>query len=169
MLSVKRQEKNELTIALLILFLISSTWVYFKYFKDLDTPKVIATNEVRLEVAAVPQPTDPYVIRHFFELADEGKVNESLDLMIGAMAQDDDYQKILEISLDNFYYVKVRTLDQFRPDLWTENKHKYILRLDVQLNDPNLPTGWQNGENVRYVTVSKIGDQWKISEINAAP
>lgn len=169
MISLRKQEKNELTVAILILFLISSTWVYFKYLSQYDTTSVAATPIVLFEKKAAPQPSDTYVIRNFFSLVDDGRVDEALDIIVSTIGPDSNIRDAWSVSLKNIYYIKVRTLDGFQPSLWTENKHKYILRLDIQLKDPAVPTTWQNGENVRYVTVAKIGEQWKISEINQAP
>lgn len=164
----KRQEKNELTIALLVLFLISSTWVYFKYLKDFDIHKVMAESPVRIEEVKTPQPTDVYVIKNFFGLVDEGRAEDALDSMASTMAQGTGYREAWRVNFNNIYYIKVRTLDEFQKELWTNSKHKFMLRLDVNLKDPAIPTVWQNGENVRYVSVVKIGDQWKISEISAS-
>lgn len=169
MISSKKQAKNELTIAILILFLISSTWVYFKYLKDFDVHKVTAVSVVKIEETKSPQPNDTYVIKDFFSLVDDGKVEDALGVMVATMAQDNSYREAWSVNLNNIYYIKVRTIDGYQPGQWTDGKHKYVLRLDVQLKDPALPTTWQNGENVRYVTVLKIGEQWKISEISATP
>jgi len=169
MISSKKQQKNEFVVALFIVFVISTGVIYFRYLKDFDTAKVSARSTVIMEEKTGPKPNDTYVVRNFFTLTDDGKVDEALDIIVSTIGPDSNIRDAWAVGLKNMYYIKVRTLDGFQSNLWTESKHRYLLRLDVQLKDPAVPTTWQNGENVRYVTVSKIGDLWKISEINQTP
>ncbi len=60
------------------------------------------------------------------------------------------------------------------PNDWTEAKHTYKVTLDVSMNptSANAPIpyyGWENGQNIRWVSLENAGNLWKIQGIATGP
>jgi hypothetical protein len=72
-----------------------------------------------------------------------------------------------------FHYLKVLKIEKANLNEWTDNKRIYKVTLDVIMDiekSANAPIpyyGYQNGENVRWITLEKVDNVWKIAEIAA--
>lgn len=69
---------------------------------------------------------------------------------------------------------KILKIEKFDEDHWTKDKQIYKILVDVWMDprsaDAPIPYyGWENGENVRWITLEKVDNIWKISEINTGP
>lgn len=70
--------------------------------------------------------------------------------------------------------VKVKKIEETMKEDWTENRHEYMVTLDVVM-DPSsaggpIPYyGFENGENVRFVGLVKEGNQWKVEGLATGP
>jgi len=107
------------------------------------TPRVEATSG-----------TNTDIINNFFKSVSEGKIDEP---MYKAMKS-----------------VEVIKIEESSKADWTESWQQYMLTLDVEMdpssaNQPIPYYGFENGENVRFVNLTKENGQWKMGDLTTGP
>lgn len=121
--------------------------------------------------AKVPLPQESDIIRTFFELINEKKLADAVSMM---SVEDNSEKQAWAVQFNAFDSVKVLGAEPSAKEEWTETKHKYTVAVDVKMNSSsaNAPIpyyGWENGENIRWISVEKIEGAWKIAEIATGP
>jgi hypothetical protein len=94
------------------------------------------------------------IINNFFTSVSEGKIDEP---MYKAMKS-----------------VKVVKIEESSKADWTESWQQYMVTLDVVMdpgsaNQPIPYFGFEKGENVRFVNLTKQGNQWKMGDLTTGP
>lgn len=137
--------------------------------KDILTPSNSSTSANQ----TVPLPQDEDIIRDFVFKIEEGKADEAAKMMKINEQNSDQANSELQawaVQFSNITSFKLLKMEKANESEWTDTKHIYKVVLDVWM-DPrsaNAPIpyyGWQNGENIRWLTLEKVGDTWKIAEI----
>jgi len=148
--------------------------LYLKDFiqKKRQTNNLSPTPKLEKETSGrIPLPSDEDIIRNFVNLIEEGQADKAALMMKTNNDAELQTWAVHFAAINSFKLLKIEKANE---ESWAENKHIYKVVLDVWM-DPssaNAPIpyyGWQNGENTRWITLEKVGDVWKISEIATGP
>jgi len=104
------------------------------------------------EKNSVPLPTEKDVIRTFFSLINEKRIPEAIGMMDKSVVFDDSAKQAYGVQFNNFGTVTIKSIDQ------TSESNKYKVVFDTD-----------SGEDTRWITVVKIDNLWKISDIATGP
>jgi hypothetical protein len=148
--------------------------LYLKDFiqKKGQTGNISPTVKIEKETGGgVPLPQDEDIIRNFVALVEEGKADKAA-LMI--KVKDDSELQTWAVHFNAINSFKFLKMEKTSEESWTDNKHIYKVVLDVVMNPSSASApipyyGWQNGENIRWITLEKVGGTWKIAEIATGP
>jgi len=150
---------------------------FAKYLKDFiqkkgQTSSLSPTPKLEKEVGdSVPLPSDEDIIRNFFSFFGTQDAYKAALMM---KTTDDSERQSWAVQFAAFNYLQVLKIEKANENQWTNNKHFYKVTLDVVMKpesaDAPIPYyGYQNGENIRWLTLEKVGDIWKIAEIATGP
>jgi len=136
------------------------------YLKDFVQEKAQTTKNF-----GVPLPQDEDVINNFFSFINNGDADKAALMM---KTSNDSEKQAWAVQFAAFNYVQVLKIEKVNENEWTDNKHIYKVTLDVimkpESGDAPIPYyGYQNGQNIRFVTLEKDGNIWKIAEIATGP
>lgn len=120
---------------------------------------------------SVPLPSEEDTIRTFFNLIDEGRATDAVGMMTVA---DDSQKQTWAVQFNAINHVVLDSIDPSMQEEWTANKHTYKVSVTVSMKSeaanaaiPNY--GWENGDNVRWIPIEKVGNNWKIAGIATGP
>jgi hypothetical protein len=66
--------------------------------------------------------------------------------------------------------LKVVSVEQASPEQWTDKWESYKVVLDVTTSEPPEKYGWENGRNIRWVTlIPQGGGAWKVEALATSP
>lgn len=124
------------------------------------------------ETAPLPQETD--IIRTFFNLIEEKRISDAVMMMRDAITKNDNTKQAWGVQLNAMKSVKVIDVTPSMPEEWKVDEHTYKVTLDMAM-DPSSANavmpyyGYDNGKNIRWVTLEKTGTAWKIAGIATGP
>jgi hypothetical protein len=123
-------------------------------------------------VVPLPQETD--IVRNFFNLIEERKISDAVAMMNDSIMKDDSQKQAWGVQMNAMKSVKVIAIDPSMPEEWSDNKHTYKVTLDVimDLSSASAPIpyyGYENGTNIRWITLEKSGNTWKVMGIATGP
>lgn len=139
--------------------------------ENMSNHSVSSTGEEKEAGGSVPLPSDEDIIRNFVDLIENGEADRAALMM---KVKDETELQTWAVHFNAINSFKLLKIEKANEGEWTDNKHIYKVVLDIWM-DPssaNAPIpyyGWQNGENTRWITLEKVGDIWKISEIATGP
>ncbi len=121
--------------------------------------------------AIVPLPQETDIVRNFFNLIAEKRASDAVSMM---SVTDDSAKQAWAVQFNAITSMKVLTIEPSMPNDWTDTKHTYKVTLDVSMNptSANAPIpyyGWENGQNIRWVSLENVGNLWKIQGIATGP
>lgn len=125
--------------------------------------------EEKKEVVPLPQETD--IIRSFFSLIGEKKPADAVGMM---NVNNDSEKQAWAVQFNAIMSMNISSIEPSMQEEWTETKHTYKVTMDVKMNpdSANAPIpyyGWDNGKNIRWITLEKIGNLWKVNGIATGP
>jgi len=145
------------------------------YLKDFVQEKAQTNNQsdssitkVGNEIAGgVPLPQEEDIINNFFSLIETGDISKAVSMM---KIKNDSEKQAWAGQFNAFNYVQVLKIEKASENEWSDNKHIYKITLDVIMKPESgsapIPYyGYQNGQNIRFITLEKDGSLWKIAEI----
>lgn len=125
-------------------------------------------------VSEVPLPSEISIIHTFFELINEQRVADAINMMAPDTVGDESQKQAWGVQFNAFRKMSAEKIEQSIPESWTDTNHSYKVTLEVQMKPeaakapiPNY--GYDNGTNIRWVTLEKVGDFWKINGIATGP
>lgn len=120
---------------------------------------------------SVPLLSGEDVIRTYTSLIDEQNIAEAVGMM---NIQDDAVKQSWGVYLDSFSSLTLKRIDPYNKNEWTDTHETFQVLFAAQMKPeaasaaiPNY--GWENGDNVRWVSISKVNALWKIAEIATGP
>lgn len=121
-----------------------------------------------------PLPTEEDIIRTFFNLIDEDRPAEAISMMTPQLTGDDSTKQTWGVHFNAIDQISVNSIEPSMKEEWTNGTHTYKVTLDVLMkpeaaNAPIPNYGWENGPNVRWISIIKIDNLWKISSIATGP
>ncbi|OGD84742.1 hypothetical protein A2165_03185 [Candidatus Curtissbacteria bacterium RBG_13_40_7] len=122
----------------------------------------------------VPLPTEEDIIRTFYNLINEGRPADAISMMTSFLVGNDTSKQAWGVQFNSFKSVKVLAIEPSMQEEWTSTKHTYKVTLDVQMkpeaqNAPIPNYGWENGQNIRWITLEKVENLFKIVVIATGP
>ena len=122
-----------------------------------------------------PLPSAEYTIGLFFELINDRKINEAIDLMTNEMAGDDASKQAWEVHFNAIKSINVQSIEPYNEEQWTDAKKVFEVTLEVYVSseakDAPIPYyGWHDNPNIRWVSVEKDATGfWKIAALATGP
>jgi hypothetical protein len=136
--------------------------------KKAQAPKVSLITPTPNVESAVPLPQKTDIIRSFFNLIDEDRAADAV-LMLSQ-------KNIAEDSLKQVWAVQFNAIDKIsvvKIEEAGENTYKVTLNVLMKPGSENVNPmpfyGWGNGEFVRWVSIDKENNIWKITGIATGP
>jgi hypothetical protein len=109
-------------------------------------------------------------VREFFDFISEGKSEQAVRQLAYTLAPSDTMRQQW---LDNFRSLSsltVVSVEQASLEQWTAECEYYKVTLDVKTSEPSEKYGWENGRNVRWMTLIPQGaGPWKVSALAQNP
>ncbi len=173
---------GNLVIGIVLIFIFIFGFAVMNSQKQISNPPVSSTKTTVSVIptlsstqGTVPLPTDTDIIRSFFSLISSRRASDAVGLMSESITQDDSAKQAWGVQLNAMKSVKIVDISPPTPSEWKKDeKHVYKVTLEV-LMDPsskNAPIpyyGWENGTNIRWITMDKPGKMWKIKGIGTGP
>jgi hypothetical protein len=116
----------------------------------------------------VPLPQGEDIVRNFFNLINEGKISEAVNMLTPMNISDDSNKQAWGVQFNAFEKITVKKIEK------GEN-NTYKVNLDVKMKpgtenvQPMPYYGWGNGEFVRWIPLEKINNVWRIGGIATGP
>jgi hypothetical protein len=143
------------------------------YFKEITAEKAQSQLPSPTQASeAAPLPEDKEILQNFFSFFGTDDAYKAALMM---KTTNDSERQAWAVQFAAFHYLKVLKIEKANLNEWTDNKHIYKVTLDVIMDiekSANAPIpyyGYQNGENVRWITLEKVDNVWKIAEIATSP
>ena len=150
----------------------------FFVFKSHETPQEYLlpspqTSSVASQTS-VSLPLETDIIRTFFNLIAERRVSDAVSMMSESINKNDNQKQLWGVQLNAMKSVKIISIDSSLPEEWSTTRHTYKVTMNVTM-DPNSANnhipfyGYENGTNIRWVTLIKEENIWKIESIATGP
>ena len=142
---------------------------------NIDNNQLITTPTSPAEKeSTVPLPQDTDIISSFFTLIETKRPSDAVSMMVSSITNDDSQKQAWAVQFNAIDSLKVIRVEPSMKEDWTETKHTYKLTLDVTMNpnsanEPIPYFGWENGQNIRWVTLVKEGKMWRIEGLATGP
>lgn len=122
----------------------------------------------------VPLPQMVDVVRNFLTHIDEKSSSEAVAMFSSTITKDESVRQAWAVQFNAINHMKVTNIEPAQTREWSNNSQKYKLTLEVEMNpdsvDAPIPYyGWENGQNVRWITLVKENNLWKIKDLNTGP
>lgn len=138
--------------------------------QNVTPPTVTIKND-----STVPLPQEIDIIRLFVNLIDEGRPSDAVGMMGPKVLNDDSNKQSWAVMFNAFESMKVIKLEPSMQSDWTENIHTYKATLDVKIKleaasvMPMPNYGFDNGENIRWITLEKVDNKWTVQGFATGP
>lgn len=122
----------------------------------------------------VPLPLASDILRNFFSLIDQKRVSEAVMLMSSEITNEDSTKQAWGVQLNMMKSIRVIEITPLIPESTQASERTYKVIFEVTM-DPSSVTapipyyGYENGENMRWVTLKKEGSMWRIMGIATGP
>jgi len=156
--------KKKINIPFLILLFLITSFLSIFLFSCISESD-IKVSEPELEEKIIEEESDD-IIRYFFELIDQGKTDEAVDLFDSSVAPDSNSKQQWKSAFDGFESAEVISKEPFNEQSWTDNYQVYKVTLNIQIKPERLQEliNW-DGQSIRWISIIKSGDTWKIGTI----
>ena len=124
---------------------------------------------------SVPLPLPEDIVRLFFELINEKRIPEAIDLMTDQMVGDDFSKQMWGVQFNAIQSIKVQTIEPSFEDQWTESEKMFKVVLEVSVSpgakDEPIPYyGWDSNPSTRWVSIKKSANGlWEIDSLATGP
>lgn len=117
--------------------------------------------------AAVPAFKGEDIIKNFFTLIGEGKIEDAVGMMTPNAISSDSEKQAWGVQLNAFEKIDVKKIE-------SSGENTYKVTLDVEMKSesasPPIPFyGYDKGENIRWVSLEKVDNVWRVAEIATGP
>jgi len=130
------------------------------------------TNPTSTPKSSVPLPQGKDIVKNFFNLIEEGKITDAVNMLTPNNISDDSNKQAWGVQFNSFEKITVKQIELAGEPA---GANTYKVTLDVKMkpeaeNAQPMPYyGWGNGEFVRWVTLEKVDNVWKVSGIATGP
>jgi len=123
----------------------------------------------------VPLPSAEYITGLFFELINDRRITEAIDMMTNEMAGDDASKQAWGVHFNAIKSINVQSIEPYNEEQWTDAKKVFEVTLEAYVSseakDAPIPYyGWHDNPNIRWVSVEKDASGfWKIAALATGP
>jgi hypothetical protein len=107
-------------------------------------------------------------IRIFIHNINEKKIPEAIAMMDTTLVASDSDRQQYGVVFNSFSTITIQTIEPFEKEDWKEGLERYRVHLRISMKK-GQQTLWDEGENIRWITVVKQQDTYKIHEIATGP
>jgi len=133
------------------------------------------TVNITEKIPSVTQESETDIIKKFINLINDQKPSEAVIMMTPSITKDDLTKQAWGVEFNAFKKMAMTKIEPSMQSDWTENQHSYKVTLIVEMKPeaassapiPNY--GFDNGENIRWIQIEKIGDKWQVAGISTGP
>ena len=159
--SLKSAGKQMLKISLIafVIILVIFIGIYVYVESSREKPCAGCMKAKNQPTTSVPLPQKEDIIRSFFGQIDEQKPSEAVLMMSESITSNDSLKQARAVEFNAISSMKVI---KFEP---TSEVNVYKVTLSVQLKPGAKLDDWNDGENIRWVTLAEENGLWKIKDI----
>lgn len=129
-----------------------------------SAPTITPSQDITKEVSP---PTGEDIVRTFFNLINEQRTPDAVNMLDVSAASDDSVKQQWVVNFNSISSISVKSIEQSNKEEWTDSKQIYKVNLNVQAKSEQY--GWFDGEDTRWVSITKSGAVWKIKSIATGP
>jgi len=146
------------------------------YFYDNATEELRTKIKVILFQSNLQELQQTQAVKHqedllqFFSFISNGELTLAVRQLADQAAPNDAMSQQWLANFQSLKSLKVVSVEQAGFEQWTDEWECYKVTLNVNTSEPPEKYGWENGQNIRWVTLIPQGDGlWKISAIAMSP
>lgn len=134
-----------------------------------STPTQTSTSQ-----AQVPLPQETDIVHSFFNLIGEHRAADAVSMLAPDQVSNDSQKQAWAVMFNAFQTVSVKSVASSMPEEWSSDRHTYRVTMDVTMKpeaaNAAIPYfGYENGTNIRFITLEKVGSLWKVDGIATGP
>lgn len=142
--------------------------------ENAQSQSTASVNQAAQNTVDVPLPSESDIIRTFFQLIADHRPTDAVGMMDPDVVGDDSMKQAWAVQFNAFELVVVNSVEPWMPGAWQADRHTYQVIVTAKMkpeavNAPLPYYGWENGSNIRWITIVKNGDLWKIAGIATGP
>ena len=124
---------------------------------------------------SVPLPTPEDIVRLFFDLINEKRIPEAINLMTDQMVGDDTSKQAWGVQFNAIQSIKVQNIEPSGKEQWTDTEKMFKVTLEVSVSpkakDAPIPYyGWDKNPSIRWITTKKdTNGLWRIDLLATGP
>ena len=123
---------------------------------------------------SVPHPSEEDIIRNFFNLINEKKTDDAVNMMSEKNTSNSSTKNAWKTQFDAFKSINVQSIEKSMEENWSENSHTYKVTLEVFVsseatNAPIPNYGYEDNPNIRWIPLIKENNNWKIDGLATGP
>lgn len=136
--------------------------------------KDMNTSENDDDSAIVPEPQETDIVQNFFQLIKEKDISAAVLSMSSRNTDDDSVKQAWGVQFNDWSSVNVTKIEASMQNDWTDSRHTYKVTMDIVIDssaaDEPIPYyGYENGQNIRFVSIVNENGLWKVDEIATGP
>jgi len=134
--------------------------------------QISPTTAITQGTVPLPQATD--IIRSFFSLIEARRISEAVGMMGDVVVGDESVKQAWGVQLNAIKSVTILDITPLMPEKEKDTKRTYKVTLDMAM-DPSSETapipyyGYENGTNIRWITLERPGKMWQIMGLATGP
>jgi len=114
------------------------------------------------------------IVKTFLKNISEKKIAEAVAMMTTKVVPDDSTKQAWGVQYAAFKKLVVTSVEPSMPEEWSATGESYKVTMDVEMtpesaSGPIPYYGYENGVNIRWITLDKEGGVWKVAGINTGP
>jgi len=118
----------------------------------------------------VPLPTSEDIIRTFFNLINEARIPEAVEMLSQTANPNDSTKQAWGVSFNSFKSVDIISIEPWDKSSWNTELEIYKVVFDLQLKSGDFAYGWDGGQNTRWIEIAKKpASLWKINAFATGP
>jgi hypothetical protein len=109
-------------------------------------------------------------LKTFFDLLSKKDFDFTIFQLAYDLRPNDASAQMWKENFQSIKSIKVISIELHRLPEWTAEREYYKVTLDIKTDEPPEKYGWENGVNVRWITIIPQGaGPWKIEEFSTSP
>ena len=123
----------------------------------------------------VPPPTGMDVVNLFWQLINDHRIPEAIDMMNPNSVSDDSTKQAYGVQFNDIKSVNVIDVKPYDPDSWTTDNQMYKVTLEIYISQDaanlSIPYyGYADNPNIRFIGITKNeAGIWQIDGIATGP
>ncbi len=139
-----------------------------------DPDEGVDSDDTGLATEGAPYPSPENMISVFFRALDENDVPEAMKVMHPDAITDDSVKQSYGVQFNEVESAKLISADKYDESSWAPDTRKFKVTADVEMSKDSLNApipyyGWDGSPDVKWFTMKKDGNIWKIKEISSGP